>query len=243
MNNITIRIGYTWDVDVRTDARWKALRDFCEGAGRQGLRQALSTQAQVITTDDDADGELDGLHAAWKSGRVPGLRVERLRASAGRFAWESIRSRIDGADILVFDYTPIIRSGKDVAVTSGNVWLELGYAYGKKNSDNVFVTHGSAKGHHDIPSDLKGLIVGHVPHEEKGDDVSLRATIAGAVKRIALERMNALELNDELESIAGDSHVTASRDLGTKQPPKKASIPKPRKKAGLTLQSRKRETP
>lgn len=220
MNNITIRIGYTWDGDVRKDARWQALRDFCESAGQQGLKQAQAALARAVTTDDDTDGESGGLEAAWAAGLLPGLRVERLRASAGRFAWESIRSRIDGADVLVFDFTPVAKAGKDAAVTSGNVWLELGYAYGKKHVDDVFVTHANSKGHHDIPSNLQGLIVGHVPHEERGHDASLRASIAGAVKRIATERAEARVAS---ERAAGGS-VAAS--AAPSRPPRVKEISK-----------------
>jgi hypothetical protein len=155
-----------------------------------------------VTAEDDGEGEPNSLEEAWKAGRLPGLRVERLRASAGRFAWENIRSRIDGADILVFDYTPVAKAGKDRAVTSGNVWLELGYAYGRKAPENVFVTHAEADGHHDIPSDLGGLIVGHLPDRGGVGDRSLRAAIAGAVKRIATERA---------EDAAGSARILGSR--------------------------------
>ncbi len=210
LRSITIRIGYTWDDKLAKDERWRALREFCESAGRQGLSQANTLLARAVTAEDDGEGEPSSLEEAWKAGRLPGLRVERLRASAGRFAWENIRSRIDGADILVFDYTPVAKGGRDVAATSGNVWLELGYAYGRKEPENVFVTHAESDGHHDIPSDLRGLIVGHLPDSGGVGDRSLRAAIAGAVKRIAIERAEA--------SMQSGSHARTIETLSSEVP-------------------------
>jgi hypothetical protein len=222
LRSITIRIGYTWDDILDKDERWKALREFCTSAGLQGLKLANSRLSRAVTSDDEDERVPNDLEAAWKQDTLPTLQVERLRATAGRFAWENIRSRIDSADVLVFDFTPVSKGGKDVAVTSGNVWLELGYAYGKKDSDNVFVTHADEKGFGDMPSDLRGLIVGHLPKEAKMGDRSLRSAIAGAVKRIALERV---EARAEAEALARASEAPGPERLqspATKQLRKKA---------------------
>jgi hypothetical protein len=191
---ISIRIGYTWDGAVHDDARWKRLRALCESAGRQGLSQAAAAiEHQVSGDEDDLSSGQSAAEVKWGEGRLPGLRVERIRAVAGRFAWASIRRRIDDADIVLFDYTPIAKPDS-AARTSDNVWLELGYAWGKKDEECVFLTHADSKAYRVLPSDLNGLIVGWIPNAgESGDDRSLRAAIAGAVKRLALERAEQVE--------------------------------------------------
>ena len=90
---------------------------------------------------------------------------DQLRATAGEFAWNSIKKRINECDILVFDITPTksVKAGRRrrlasraaAKVVTPNVWLELGYALAKK--DNVFVVHSKPNGHADLPSDLGGL--------------------------------------------------------------------------------------
>lgn len=188
MREITIRIGYTWDESVRDGERWKALRTFCESAGKQGRSQAAATLRRMSTVEQEEEAEAP--ESSLQDNQLPALRVERLRATAGRFGWHSIRSRIEGADIVLFDFTPVAQLGLKTRRTSGNVWLELGYAYGKLDADNVFVTHADSDGYKTLPSDLNGLIVGHIPSNKNSNDRSLRSVLAGAVKRIVLDRMN-----------------------------------------------------
>ena len=57
MREITIRIGYTWDESVRDGERWKALRTFCESAGKQGRSQAAATLRRMSTVEQEEEAE------------------------------------------------------------------------------------------------------------------------------------------------------------------------------------------
>ena len=135
----------------------------------------------------------DDERASWERGPVRigvgygvrGVRVARLRATAGDFTWSSVMQHIDDCDVLVFDMTPTKRvEGTDVLGTTPNVWLELGYAL--HTGKPVYVVHESEKGHHDLPSDLKGLVVGRIANEEGKTDTSLRMSLVSTVRKLLL---------------------------------------------------------
>ncbi len=150
----------------------------------------------------------DDERASWERGPVRigvgygvrGVRVARLRATAGDFTWSSVMQHIDDCDVLVFDMTPTKRvEGTDVLGTTPNVWLELGYAL--HTGKPVYVVHESEKGHHDLPSDLKGLVVGRIANEEGKTDTSLRMSLVSTVRKLLLASLKtSFHTNKEVQS-------------------------------------------
>jgi hypothetical protein len=171
---ITVRVGYGWRGKVRNDVRWTALRKFLTAVGEQARGRA------VRKLNKNAAAAL----------RVP--RIRRLRATVGEQSWASIKTAISNCDILVFDITPTKaglagrtnrRAGQKV--TSPNVWLEIGYALGRKK--RVFLVHSKVGGYKDLPSDLHGHVIGHVPDDGGQVDISLRNKLVNVMARLLAE--------------------------------------------------------
>ena len=159
---ITVGVGYGWHGKVRNDVRWRALRTFLNAVGEQARNRAARKLNKSETT----------------SAQLP--RIRRLRATVSEQSWASIKTAISHCDILVFDITPTkafslsgrTNRGVKHKVTSPNVWLEIGYAEGQ--GKKVFLVHSKAGGHKDLPSDLVGHVIGHVPDDAGQIDISLR---------------------------------------------------------------------
>jgi len=183
MNGIRISVGYGWaEGPVSTDQRWKDLRDYCKAAGEHGKKLAAAMLSRSVIDEDQTASTQD------VDLNLPIVSVARLRGSVGRFTWESVRQHIDNSDILLFDITPT-KSFARKKVVSENIWIELGYAIANSNKA-VFVVHADKAGHRTLPSDLRGLVVGHVPSSpEKSEDISLRQSMASEVKRLILDRI------------------------------------------------------
>jgi hypothetical protein len=181
MRSISIGIGYSWsESPVHQDVRWQELRDFCRAAGEHGRNLARASLTQGVSHEEE-ESSVNGVE--WS---VPHVNVIRLRGSIGRFTWESICQHIDDSDILVFDLTPAIRGKK--SYLSANVWIEIGYALAKPDKA-VFLVHSDADGHKLVPSDLRGLLIGHLPIKgEAQRDTSLRMSLASTVRRLAIRR-------------------------------------------------------
>jgi hypothetical protein len=169
---ITVGVGYSWRGKVQNDLRWKALRKFLNAVGEQARKRAVRELNK---------GGASNL-------RLP--RIRRLRATVGEPSWVSIKTAISKCDILVFDITPTKRISLAASanrrvgqkITSSNVWLELGYALGQKK--RVFVVHSKAGGHKDLPSDLHGQIIGHVPDDGRQVDISLRNKLMNVLAKL-----------------------------------------------------------
>jgi hypothetical protein len=124
---INVGVGYGWNGEVW----WKALRKFLKKVEQEALKRADSELKREGYTD--SRNSADALKKR--------VRIFRLRATVGPFAWNSIKKRINECDILVFDITPA-KSGKAgrrrretsraaAKIVTPNVWLELGYAFGR----------------------------------------------------------------------------------------------------------------
>lgn len=174
MREVRIGVGYGWDGEVREDERWLALRTFLTKCGEEARRRASVGLAPAVGADEEA------IESGEASSSVPGVKVFRLRASAGQFTWPSVEEHIRGADLLVFDMTPTKQiQGTEVRGVTPNVWLELGYSLGRGKT--VFVVHKDQMGHRELPSDLRGLLVGHIPDGGVASDISLRMSVVQAL--------------------------------------------------------------
>jgi Predicted nucleotide-binding protein containing TIR-like domain len=185
---INVGVGYSWNGEVRKDLRWKALRDVLKKVEQEALKRAASELKREGYTDSrNTDDALKNR-----------IRIFRLRATVGQVAWTSIKSRINACDILVFDITPTksVRAGRRrreasraaAKIVTPNVWLELGYALGRKGKERIFVVHAKPNGHRDLPSDLQGLIVGHVPTDSVQSDIALRMKLVNTLRKYLVER-------------------------------------------------------
>jgi hypothetical protein len=174
MREVRVGVGYGWDGEVREDRRWKDLRSFLTRCGEEARGRVSAGLTPTVGSDEDA------AENAETSPSVPGVKVFRLRASVGQFTWPSVEQHILGADVLVFDLTPTKKiEGTELCGVAPNVWLELGYALGREKP--VFVVHREQTGYRDLPSDLRGLIVGHVPENGAASDTSLRMSVVQAL--------------------------------------------------------------
>ncbi len=96
-----------------------------------------------------------------KDGSVK-IELRRLRASHGRFIWESILEKIEQADLLIFDVAKRSASekhggrGKTSAKFNSNVLLELGAAMALKKRVLIMCPEKDMKS---FPSDLCGLLL------------------------------------------------------------------------------------
>ena len=189
---IYVGVGYGWNGEVRKDLRWKALHKYLKKIEKEALKRAVSE----LKTHTHSRSTADALKYAH-------VRILRLRATVGQFTWSSIKKRINEYDILVFDITPTkpVKAGRRrrlasraaAKVVAPNVWLELGYALAQKDKDNVFVVHAEPNGHADLPSDLRGLIVGHVPADSVESDKSLRMKLVNTLQKYLVARAVGIE--------------------------------------------------
>ena len=192
---INIGVGYGWSGGIHKDLRWKALRKYLKKIEQEALKRAASELTKEAH-----------IHPRSLADAPKYVRISRLRATAGEFAWNSIKKRINECDILVFDITPTkpVKAGRRrrlpsraaAKVVTPNVWLELGYALAQK--DNVFVVHSKPNGHADLPSDLGGLIVGHVPDDSVESDKSLRMRLANTLRKCLVARAVGIEPTTKL---------------------------------------------
>ena len=181
MRTIAIGVGYGWsNVPVHKDERWQELRKFCSAAAEQGRKMAAAMLTRGVS-DEDQECQIDSL-------ALPRVSVARLRGSIGQFTWDSVRQHIDDSNIVVFDVTPTKLADKIHRYVSDNIWIEIGYALADRQK-SVFLVHAEKDGYEILPSDLRGLMVGHLPLKSgKNHDVSLRTSLAVEVRRIAVER-------------------------------------------------------
>jgi hypothetical protein len=180
---INVGVGYGWKGEVGKDLRWKALRKFLKKVEQEALKRADSELKREGYTD--SRNSADALKKC--------VRIFRLRATVGQFAWNSIKKRINECNILVFDITPTksSKAGRRrreasraaAKIVTPNVWLELGYAYGRKGEEHVFVVDAKPNGHTDLPSDLQGLIVGHITADGVQSDKSLRMKLVNTLRK------------------------------------------------------------
>ena len=189
---IDVGVGYGWSGGIHKDLRWKALRKYLKKIEQEALKRADSELKAYTHSRSTAD--------ALRYGHV---RILRLRATVGQFTWSSIKKRINECDILIFDITPTksVKSGHRrrlasraaAKVVAPNVWLELGYALAQKDENKVFVVHAKPNGHADLPSDLRGLIVGHVPADSVESDKSLRMKLVNTFRKYLVARAVGIE--------------------------------------------------
>lgn len=184
MRAITIGVGYGWsDGPVHKDERWQELRTFCTAAAEQGRKMAAAMLTRGVSVEDQ-EAQTDDMASV-----LPRISVARLRGSIGQFTWDSVRQHIDDSNIVVFDVTPTKLAGKIRHYVSENIWLEIGYALADRQK-SVFLVHSEKGGYEVLPSDLRGLLIGHLPSKSgKHYDVSLRTSLAVEVRRIAVERV------------------------------------------------------
>jgi hypothetical protein len=172
MGVISIGVGYTWNGEVRADPRWKALRTFLTTVSKEARTRALSAQPGI----NFEEGASRADHSK-TTNALPRIDVARLRATSGDFTWQSITARIRRSDVLLFDFTPA-NGGR----LSANVWLELGFAQATHAPGSVYLVHAEETGHEQLPSDLRGLIVGHVPVDGRAADTSLRMALVSDLR-------------------------------------------------------------
>lgn len=214
MRSLTIAVGYAWGTStIHDDKRWMVLRDFlCDAQteARKRYKARIKSSGKIesdgyeITATQKPTGtgkiELDPTHD-YRG------RVTRLRATVGRNILDSIRTRIESADILVFDLTP--RKGEKQP--NSNVLLELGIAMARPMPVPVYaIVDDQTKRKKIIPSDLQGLIIGEVLSKEakengtrnkKCQDRSLRMAIVNEL----LRRLDEMD-NEDMEGV-NDVHI------------------------------------
>lgn len=178
---IKVGVGYTWDGDIQSDKRWHALRTCLNVIAKEALKRASQELSHQITFDDEKVPKTTTGARKQHSDKAA-ISVRRLRATTGSFTWESICKSISNSEALIFDITPTKppeKRGYPYTV-SPNVWMELGYALGL--GKKVFVVHRDQNGHHSLPSDLQGLIVGLLPDDGKARDQSLRMALVNHLR-------------------------------------------------------------
>jgi hypothetical protein len=181
---ISVGIGYGWRGEVHKDQRWKTLRDFLSALEQQARKRASQELSRGINEKSPKSITPYDLRP---------IRIRRLRATVGENSWVSVRRRIRDSDILVFDITPtksIKATGRpartSAKVTSSNVWLEIGYAYGQAKT--VFLVHAKPRGHRDLASDLQGVIVGCLPVDGAQRDRSLCNRLVSTMRKLVIKR-------------------------------------------------------
>lgn len=215
MRAITIGVGYGWsNGPVHKDERWQELRTFCSAAAEQGRKMAAAMLTRGVSVEDQ-ECPIVSLALA-----LPRISVARLRGSIGRFTWDSVRQHIDDSDIVVFDVTPTKLAGKIYRHVSENIWLEIGYALADRQK-SVFLVHSEEGGHEMLPSDLRGLLIGHLPSKSgKQYDVSLRTSLAVEVRRLAIVRV------EEVAPSGGTGEAPKVKTSVSKRKPKAKPSPK-----------------
>ncbi len=215
MRTITIGVGYGWSKGpLHKDKRWQELRTFCSAAAEQGHKMAAAMLLRGVS-DEEQECQIDNLALV-----LPRISVARLRGSIGQFTWDSVRQHIDDSNIVVFDVTPTKLADKVHRYVSDNIWIEIGYALADRKR-SVFLVHSEEDGHKILPSDLRGLMIGHLPSKSgKHHDVSLRTSLAVAVRRLAVERA------EEAVTSGGTGEVPKVRASATKRMPRRKQSPK-----------------
>lgn len=141
-DTVRVYVGFAWqkDCDCRGDARWSAIKKYFK------------------RTNEYIEKKY-------------GVRVEflRLRASHGRFIWDSVREKISKADVLLFDVAAL--PGEGVAASQAsfniNVVLELGAAVMNPLSKILVMCPTELKDR--WPSDLSGLMYTEYTEAKSGD--------------------------------------------------------------------------
>lgn len=183
---VAVGVGYGWN----DGDRWEELRGFLKSVVEDAQNRARRAAQDTILWDEDQDAHASPDEQLARSAPpIPAVRIARLRATPGRFVWPSIKQHIDRSDILVFDITQtsgIADASTSDKVVSPNVWLELGYALG--TGKPVYLTHRDATAHRDLPSDLSGMMIGHVPKGPANVDRSLRMSLVMTLRECLIER-------------------------------------------------------
>ncbi len=179
MNSIKIGVGYAWGESPRSD-RYSQIGKYLRKAAEEGKCRALRSLEDTFALEDDGDEAIAEPAVGALALLLPIVEVCRLRATVGEFTWAGITRRIDECDLLVFDLTPRAHADcvGDIAL---NVFLEIGYALGREK--RIFLVHEDSEGFHEVPSDLRGLILGYLPDGEKVVDRSLWMAVVNAVRR------------------------------------------------------------
>lgn len=143
---LRVYVGFAWqkNCDCRSDARWSAIKKYFK------------------KTNEYIEKKY-------------GVRVDfgRLRASHGRFVWDSVRHKIGKADILLFDVAAMPakdpRVGENVRYQgfNTNVVLELGAALMNPNAKIIVMCPTNIKNR--WPSDLSGLMYTEYQDEQTRD--------------------------------------------------------------------------
>lgn len=131
---IKVYVGYAWQKvnDCKSDERWTEIKKYFK------------------RTNDYLE-EHYGV----------GVDFRRLRASHGRFIWESVRDKISGADVLIFDVASLpvgaVANGKEIAYRNfnANVLVEVGAALANPNVRMLLLCPKSLKSK--IPTDISGI--------------------------------------------------------------------------------------
>jgi len=166
LKRILVSVAYAWDSSpdsnptaaAQLDPRWNAIR----------------RELSKYTIEAEKRAEKAGFPALK-------ARIARLRGQTGQFTWPAITRRIDESDVVVVDLTP----HDGTQHIAPNVLLELGYALAR-HPQRVFVVVTENAGHDILPSDLKGMIVGHYGRTHQ--DKSLRSSIVNAILAAAEEQ-------------------------------------------------------
>jgi len=105
---VSVVVAYSWDGEVSKDSRWRALRTALRTMAEEARKRAAkSSTAGVVIEDDTLQlGDSNLPVPKNREHEVPQVRINRLRAQAGAFTWDSICERIRAADLAVVDLTP-----------------------------------------------------------------------------------------------------------------------------------------
>jgi hypothetical protein len=183
---VNVWVAYSWTGGVSTDRRWRDLRTMLSKVAKEARgRAARLKEASVEVEDEPGAGSAleSGRRRKSAGGNLPSIRIARLRATVGTFVWSSISARIREADLVIVDLAPPETKG-----VSANVWLELGLALGCLPAERVCVLHSDADGFRDLPSDLHGLMLGHLPPGGAAADRGLRARLVSTLVGLLLAR-------------------------------------------------------
>lgn len=137
MKTIRVRVGYGWQKNVddcTKDTAWTSIRD----------------RFKKINDGIERDYDVK-------------VSFGRLRASHGRFIWESIAQKIRSADILIFDVAAAPLTSKDgedkkPCQFNHNVLIELGAAMIAEPSKRVIILCPEEMADH-FPSDMSGFLL------------------------------------------------------------------------------------
>lgn len=191
---VRLTVAYSWS----NEEEWKHLRSMLNSAIKDARSRWPRKRGRRVLFDDENESAKTN-PARQAAEQAPRCEVRRLRAGAGRFAWEDITRRIKESHLLIFDITPPKASGKRVPgkalLTRDNVMLELGYAFAIAECSRIpifVVARENSKHAAWVPSDLGGLILcGYANRSRKtarppvkaGADPALRMGIVNELLR------------------------------------------------------------